>query len=286
MLKELGVAAAPAIVLYKKFDEGRAVYSGEQSAEAIAKFVSGNELPLIVPFSQETAQKIFGGGVKQQVLLFLDSSKAEEADGVKAAIKSVAEANRGNYLFVTIDKTDTRVLEFFGITAADLPTARIVELTQGGMKKYKLVDKAVTADSVSKTIAEHSAGKLPADLKSEDIPADNSSPVKVLVGKNFNDIVNKPGVDAFVEFYAPWCGHCKKLAPIWDELGEHYKGKEGLVIAKMDATANEVDEVQVSGFPTIKFFPADSDEVVDYDGARDLDGFIAFLEKNAKSCAA
>jgi protein disulfide isomerase family A protein 3 len=61
----------------------------------------------------------------------------------------------------------------------------------------------------------------------------------VVVAKNFRDIVNQDK-DVLVEFYAPWCGHCKKLTPIFDELAEKMAGEDGIIIAKMDATANDV----------------------------------------------
>ena len=66
----------------------------------------------------------------------------------------------------------------------------------------------------------------------------------------------------FLSIDAPWCGHCKKLAPIWDELAEKFKEDKSLVIAKMDATKNEVENIEVNGFPTLKWFPKNSDEVM------------------------
>lgn len=60
---------------------------------------------------------------------------------------------------------------------------------------------------------------------------------------------------------APWCGHCKQLAPIWDELAEKFKDSADIVIAKMDSTANEVEDVSVQSFPTLKYFPAGGKDV-------------------------
>lgn len=64
--------------------------------------------------------------------------------------------------------------------------------------------------------------------------------LKVVVGENFDEIVNDPTKDVLIEFYAPWCGHCKTLEPKFNELGEKFAGSKDIVIAKMDATANGV----------------------------------------------
>ncbi len=64
--------------------------------------------------------------------------------------------------------------------------------------------------------------------------------VQVVVGTNFERVVLDKSKDVLVEFYAPWCGHCKQLAPVYEELGQTFSGVDSVVIAKVDMTANEV----------------------------------------------
>ena len=61
-------------------------------------------------------------------------------------------------------------------------------------------------------------------------------------------------------------GHCKSLAPIWDQIAEKYADKKDLVIAKVDGTENEVDGVEVEGFPTLIMYKKETNEAVDYTG--------------------
>merc|ERR1711887_501766 len=148
--------------------------------------------------------------------------------------------------------------------------------------KYKPDNAEMSEENIRAFIKSLKAGDLKPHLKSEQLPEDwNAGPVKVLVGSNFAEVALDSTKDVLVEFYAPWCGHCKKLAPIWDELGEKFKDSDKIVIAKMDMTANELADVMVRGFPTIKLFKTGTNEQVDYTGGRALEDFVKFLEPEA-----
>ena len=99
------------------------------------------------------------------------------------------------------------------------------------------------------------AGEVDAYVKSESMPDNSKTNTKVAVAKNFDELVTKNDKDVLIEFYAPWCGHCKKLTPIYDELGDKMAAEE-VEIVKMDATANDVPpQFNVRGFPTLFWLP-------------------------------
>jgi len=270
------------VVLFKKFDEGRNDLAVEGLTTAAVKaHISANALPLGVEFTQETAQKIFGGEAKNHLLLFVPKTGAE-FEKIHADYKSAAAAFKGKVLFIFVD-TDNgeneRILEFFGLKKEDCPTVRLINLGED-MTKYKPEVVNLLPEGITAFVQSYLDGKLKPFLMSEEIPEDwDKNPVKVLVGKNFEEVALDATKAVLVEFYAPWCGHCKSLAPIWDELGAKYKDHENIIVAKMDATANELEQVKVHSFPTIKYFPiGEGAEAIDFNGARTLEGFSKFLD--------
>ena len=114
----------------------------------------------------------------------------------------------------------------------------------------------MNVENISKFIGDFKAGKLEPFLKSQEVPDPQTvDGLTIVVGKSFDSIVNDSTKDVLVKYYAPWCGHCKALAPVWDDLAKDVEGIEDLVIAKFDATENEVQGVEIRGYPTLKFYP-------------------------------
>jgi len=87
-----------------------------------------------------------------------------------------------------------------------------VLVIESGRQRYKF-EKEFKPANVRKFYSDFLSASLTSYIKSETPPASNDGPVKVVVGSTFQQIVNNPDHDVLIEFYAPWCGHCKQLEP-------------------------------------------------------------------------
>jgi len=159
----------------------------------------------------------------------------------------------------------------------------MVVAATNGKKQVFLMQGKWSVDGMEKFVNEFLAGSIEPYIKSEPVPENNDGPVKVVVGKNFDDIVNDPTKDVLIEFYAPWCGHCKSLEPKYKELGEKLAENKDIVIAKMDATQNDPPaNYEVRGFPTIYWAPMGSkDSPKKYQGGRDVSDFVNYIKREA-----
>lgn len=275
------------VILYKNFEDPRVKYEGKSFTEDDLKsWVFVQSMPTIVEFSHETASKIFGGQIKYHLLLFLSKS-AGHFEKYLEELKPVAKNYRDRIMSVAIDTDEDdhqRILEFFGMKKDEVPSARLIALEQD-MAKYKPASDELSANSVEEFVQSFFAGTLKQHLLTEDLPEDwAAKPVKVLVASNFDEVVFDPTKKVLVEFYAPWCGHCKQLVPIYDKLGEHFEKDEDVVIAKIDATANELEHTKITSFPTIKFYGKDN-QVREYTGERTLAALTQFVESGGDAPA-
>lgn len=100
----------------------------------------------------------------------------------------------------------------------------------------------------------------------------DNGPVVKLTQQNFKELVlnDKNGM-WLVEFYAPWCGHCKNLAPSWELAAKQLKGVVNVGAVDMTTDENVGRPYNIQGFPTLKFFGNSKDSPIAYEGGRDAD---------------
>lgn len=226
-------------------------------------------------------------------------------------LKPLAVKFKGKVNFATIDA------KAFGAHAGNLnldPEKFPAFAIQETVKNQKFPfdqSKKLTEEDIGIFVQDFVDGKVEPSIKSEPIPDTQDGPVEVVVAHNYEEVVINNNKDVLVEFYAPWCGHCKayvpssfcnpmshpernerklklttpsSLAPKYEELANLYftnlEYSERVSITKVDATANDVpDEIQ--GFPTIKIFPAGRKlEPVTYSGSRTIEDLVAFIKEH------
>ena len=267
----------PSIILFKDFDEERLDYTGEFNKENIINFVNDKKKALVLKFDEEAIELIFR---EQNPVIFLFSQSYEDYETM---FRSLSDQFKGVLLFCEADLLTTdngRLSEFLGILGTAQPTAVILDFKKG-LAKFKLTGD-VNQDSLKTFINGWKANTLEEYIKSEEIPQNShENNVRVLVGKNFADVVFDKTKDVLVEFYAPWCGHCKQLAPHYERVATELKSYENIIIAKIDGTLNEIKGIDIKGYPTLKFFAANNKKPIDFEGNRDFEGLLSFIKQKA-----
>jgi protein disulfide-isomerase A1 len=274
-------ASVPSVVLFKTFDEKKNVLAGSELS-TLKEFIEANSTPLIDEIGPHN-YKNYGESGLPLGYVFVDLQVDGQMEKYVEVIRPIAQKTKGQLNWVYIDwQKYAKHSERLGLSGKTVPAVAIEKLQDGTHFAFDETAE-ITSDSVSAWVDKFIAGNLEPTIKSEEIPADNSGPVKVVVAKTFDQIVNDPSKDVLVEFYAPWCGHCKALAPIYEELGTALKDIDSVVIAKIDATANDINpKFGIRGYPTLKLFRgSDKANPVEFRGDRTKNEFIKFLKENA-----
>ncbi|XP_072983640.1 protein disulfide isomerase-like 1-4 [Typha latifolia] len=275
------LAKRPSLVLLKKDVEKLAYFDGEFTKSTIADFVFANKLPLVSIFTRENAPAIFDNPIKKQILLFAVSNDTKE---LMPTFQEAAKLFKGKLIFIYVEKDNedvgVPVSDYFGVTGDD---PKVLAYSGNEDARKYMLEGELSLDNI-KTFAEgFLEDKLKIFYKSDPIPETNDGDVKIVVGNNFDDIVLDESKDVLLELYAPWCGHCQALEPIYNKLAKHLRGIDSLVIAKMDGTKNEHPRAKADGFPTLLFYPAGnkSFDPITVETDRTVVAFYKFIKQHA-----
>jgi protein disulfide-isomerase A1 len=271
----------PVVRLFKPFDE-LFVDSQEFNVEALEKFVEEASIPIVTHFNNDPTNHPlvikFFNSPNSKAMLFLNTS-GELGDAFKSKYHEVASKYKGkgiSFLLGDIEASQG-AFQYFGLKDDQVP---LIIVQTADQQKY--LKPNLSPDQIASWVKDFQDGKVEPFKKSEPIPEPNNEPVKIVVADNFNQMVFDSGKNILLEFYAPWCGHCKKLAPILDEVALSFENDVDVIIAKIDATANDIpapDSFDVKGYPTLYFRSADGN-LSQYDGDRTKEDIIEYIQKN------
>lgn len=292
--KEHPKFTTPSVVMFFPHDERYAVYDGDLSdAHALDRWVSARRTPTVMRMDQETAEKLFSANPENVPALILITSSSDSKE--EKIFREAAVKLRGKVhccLSGLETAMERRTAEMAGVEGAG-PVLTLVETHSGtgptgqyhAARKFRLSLEGLSVDKVVGFVTDYEGNRLEPWLKSEPEPSAEDirigGPVGVLVGTNFRKTVEDDSKDVMVDFYAPWCGHCRKFEPLYKELAKKLRHVKSLKIMKIDATRNEVEGMQIMGFPTIMLFPAGASPKrhVMYQGSRQPDDMIQWLHR-------
>lgn len=267
----------------------------EADPEVLESWIKVEALPYFGEVNGNTFASYLESGLPLAYFFYTDEDELEE---YAPFFTELAKEHRGKLNFVSLDSRkfgrhaeSLNMREQFPLFAVHNITSNLkYGLPQLAQEEFeKLTDKVkLETKHISKLVKDLLSGKAEAIIKSEEIPEAQESNVHKIVGKTHDNLVKDNKKDVLVKYYAPWCGHCKRLAPVYEELADilasDKKAKENFLIGEVDATLNDIQDVIIEGYPTIILYPAGKDtEPVLFSAQRDLDSFLNFLEENASN---
>lgn len=269
------------------------IYEGEDfDIESIAKWVSVESFPYYGEINGETFRAYMASDVPLAYFFYTDK---EERESYADFFKELGKKFRGKINFAGLDASqfgrhaqNLNHKEQFPLFAIhDIAKDLKYGLPQLAEEEFEALEKplALATDDIAKFVEKFLQGEAQAIVKSEEIPEVQEAHVFKIVGKTHDEIVRDPTKDVLVKYYAAWCGHCKRLAPIYEELAEIFHTSDGLkekvLIANVDATLNDVQGVDIHGFPTLYLWPAgENTEPILYEGARTIEAFVDFIKEH------
>lgn len=215
-----------------RHEEGKAGKITVTTEEALNAFCTVEKLPLFGPINGDNYADYFAGD--NHLVWFAGTDEHYKA--AASLLRQVAKNYRSTHNFVWLSSTEFKDHAVTALGVSEFP-ALVLQRKDG---RFVYSDHTFTdAKKIEKFLQDVDNGKIEKYLMSEEIPESNNEPIKVVVGKTFEQIVLQKDKHVLLEVYAPWCGHCKNFEPTYQEFAKKMADRKDLIVAKMDGTKNE-----------------------------------------------
>ena len=280
---------APQLAFYgrRKGKYSPVFYTGEETPEGIAEWINDRtgaglvaklKENMLVPLTDTTFDPVLQS-VSMGIVVLLHAPWCGHCKRVMPTFNKLADELRqlrAKVLITTVDATAEKTIgRKFKVEG--YPTIMYVD-KYGGHVEY-------SGDRSLESLTEFTYKQI-----GEQVPGEEPTAVTIIRDANFDDILKKNTAGMFIKFYAPWCGHCKRMAPAYEQLGDHFS-KNDVLIAKLDATKHNgaADRFQgISGFPTLLWLApgAEPSTAEKYKAGRDFEAMKKWVEYKTSSAGA
>ncbi|XP_046439075.1 probable protein disulfide-isomerase A4 [Daphnia pulex] len=257
------------------------------NANDIVNFVKEKSVPLV---GQRTKRnEAFKYSTKPLIVVYFDVNfdhqYVKDTQFIRKKVLEVAKIFQKSNAKFAISNEDEYLEELRGLNLADVNEDIKVAAFDGQKFRMEPMDE-FDPEEVKEFIDLLSSGKGTPYYKSQPVPKVQEGPVLTVVANSFAKEILQSKKDVLIEFYAPWCGHCKALEPEYKKLAKKMKkSNPNLILAKMDATANDVHPIfgQIKGYPSLFFLPvAHKQSPVPYTGGEfTYKALKAFIDQQA-----
>lgn len=281
----IGAAESPALVMRRPDSGAPEEFKFENGAKGLRTWIARR--------AAEPIEEITAGNFGKYVIIDLPVAwivtPGEVDPALLASLRAVALEFFDRVAFVWLNDAkypgQTRHL---GVNYREARPTMVISTEERRyvLPRARAGKEAFTAEVVREFVKEFLDGKITPSVRSLEAPSKEENAkrdVKIAVASNFGDLVRDSTKDVIVNFYAPWCGHCQALAPVYEEAAKMLRNVGSVVFAEMDATENDLPkDVEITGYPTMYLFPANTNlEPVKYEDDRSVSGIIKFIQNYA-----
>lgn len=291
-MAELGVTGVslPCVAILRDFDFEEKVLAYQDYSKGVKPFIDWLEprrAPALIPATKETEQLFLKDVQTGNAIAILFGNDQQAADEIhKLAVEMAPSSKNLKWVHAKKDEFGTSLGKNVGVEAGGFPDFVIWEFgeSEDDDRVFKLSQQDSSAGFPRKDLALAARSFLDgwrAGSVSSEVDA-----VTVATSETFEAIVFDSTKDVLVEFYAPWCGHCKTLAPEYKEVAKHYSTDSGIEIVKLDATQHSHSSAQISSYPTLFFYPkSEKDNPIElkFVANRDKKSLIELVEEHRDS---
>ncbi|KAG5464552.1 hypothetical protein LSCM1_00743 [Leishmania martiniquensis] len=278
------VDAMESIAVYRNGTE-REAYVGTtpMTTESVKRFLTTAMLDYFGELGHATFRKYMKANQGMPLgWLFIDKNTDP---ALKGSLVTVAKKYRSQVLLTHIDGDQHGVVaRQLGIAEGAKFPAFVIDIDRH--HHVMPADIPITVESIVDFVEKYIKGETKESIMSEAVPdKETVNGLTTVVGHTFAQYTDGTR-DVMLLFYAPWCGHCKKLHPEYEKVAKSLED-ENVIIAKIDATANDFnrERFEISGFPTMYFIAAGKSPIV-YEGGRTADAITAFVKSHMTASSA